>query len=494
MTSPPEAPAANAHLEAEGVGGRVVRGSATRILAMAATNVLVAIGAVVLLRYLGVDDFGRYGTVMALVAIVQGVTDAGLTITGTRELTNVDGEERRQLLAHVLGLRIVLTAVGMVGAVVFAVAVGYDSQLVVGTALAGAGVFLLSVQIAMLLPLSVELRNGALAINDILRQGVMVVGWVILVVAGAGLDWFFAAQILVGVLMIGLVPLLLDRHHIVRPRWEARQLRALAAVGLPIAVAGVVAIIYYRVLTVLVSLLSSERQSGLFVSASRVFEVAYAVPLVLVTVVLPVMAVAARSDLARLRYVTQRMTEAMSLAGVALGLVIAGAAEPIIVLLGGSQYRDAAPVLRILAVALVSMFTAASWSPVLIATHNQRALALCSAIGLAVVVGLGFALIPGMDAVGAATAFAIADWFLMLTLLVVLRRVGHGTHLDFRFLLRLVPVTAVACAVVFTGWSTPVVCTAVGAVVFAVGTILTGLIPEEVRDAVRHGRSLRWGR
>ena len=38
-----------------------------------------------LLRHLGVAQFGRYATVIALAAIVAGLADAGLTVAGQRE-------------------------------------------------------------------------------------------------------------------------------------------------------------------------------------------------------------------------------------------------------------------------------------------------------------------------------------------------------------------------------------------------------------------------
>lgn len=480
---------ADSRLDDADVGGRVVRGGALRIGSMAVTNLLVALGAVILLRYLGVDDFGRYGTVMALVAIVQGVTDAGLTITATREMALVHGEERRHLLSHVLGLRIVLTGIGVVGTVAFAALVGYDGELVLGTALAGVGVFLFSVQGAMLLPLAVELRNGTLALSEVLRQGLLVAGWVALVVAGASLVGFFAVQIFAGVLLLAVTPLLLSRQHLVRPRWTGSQLRSLAAVGLPVAIAGVVAVIYYRVLTVIASLLTDDRQTGLFVTASRVFEIAYGVPMLLLTVVLPVMTLAARDDRGRLQYISQRMTEAMALAGVGVALIVAGAARPIVLVLGGTQYEDAAPVLQILSIALLSLFIGSSWSPVLIATGKQRLLAMASLVGLAVVVALGFALIPSGGAQGAATAFAIADWVLLLALLLSLRRAGHGGHLDFRFLWRLVPLAALSAAIVFFApWGSDVARTVVGALVLAGGAFVLKVVPTELLDAIRDAR------
>ena len=116
-------------LDDEHVGRRVVHGGAQRAAGFAASNLLTVVGAVVLLRYLGVAEFGRYGTVMALLAVVQGISDAGLTVTGTRELAVVDDEtRRREILSHVLGLRIVLSAAGVAFAVAFATAVPLTSS------------------------------------------------------------------------------------------------------------------------------------------------------------------------------------------------------------------------------------------------------------------------------------------------------------------------------------------------------------------------------
>ena len=95
------------------VAARVVRGGMQRAGGFLVLNLIAAVGVVLLLRHLGVDDYGRYGTVMALLTIVQGVSDAGLTLTGSRELAMRHGqEERRQLLAHLIGLRIILSAAG----------------------------------------------------------------------------------------------------------------------------------------------------------------------------------------------------------------------------------------------------------------------------------------------------------------------------------------------------------------------------------------------
>ena len=93
-------------LSGDDVSRRVVRGGAIRFVGFALVNLLGVVSALILLRHLGVVDFGRYGTVMALIAIASGLADAGLTVVGSRELAlRAPGEERRRLVGMMIGLR-----------------------------------------------------------------------------------------------------------------------------------------------------------------------------------------------------------------------------------------------------------------------------------------------------------------------------------------------------------------------------------------------------
>ncbi len=61
--------------------------------------------------------------------------------------------------------------------VAFAVLAGYPTRMVVGTALAGSGVFIVALANALLLRLTVELRNAGLALVDFLKQAVTSPAW-----------------------------------------------------------------------------------------------------------------------------------------------------------------------------------------------------------------------------------------------------------------------------------------------------------------------------
>lgn len=454
------------------VAGRVVRGGVVRVTAFAVVNVLGVVSSVVLLRYLGVSDFGRYGTVIALVSIASGLADAGLNMTGSRELALLPvGHHRRRLLGALLGVRLLLLLVAVLAALAFALLAGYDSPLVVGTALAGAGAVLVGLQSTLTLPLVVQLQNGLLSINEVFKQVILVAGVLALAAAGAALTPFFAVQLAVGVGALLAVPFLVDRSQLTWPSLSREDLRHLAFTALPVALAAIITAFYIRALIVLASLLTSEFETGLFVTSSRVIEMIGGLALLIMGVILPVATVAARDDRARLRYVLEHTTKLALVVGGLLALTVVVAARPIVVLLGGEDFAAAAPVLRIQAPVVLTIFLVYAWTTFLIADGRRRALVQCMLVGTSALFVAGITLIAQFDAEGAALAAVAADVVLAAVALRAVRHAGDGEiGIERGYLARYVAtlaagggaalavlavapavVAAVAAAAVFTG-------------------------------------------
>src|SRR4051794_12870676 len=127
-------------------GGKVIRGGLLRAGGYIVGTIAATAASVVLLRYLGPVAVGQYVTVMSLLAIVGGLTDAGLTVIGQREYTIATTDERRRrLLADIVAMRLAITPVGVILATGFALLAGYDHTLVLGTLIGGAGVVVANV-------------------------------------------------------------------------------------------------------------------------------------------------------------------------------------------------------------------------------------------------------------------------------------------------------------------------------------------------------------
>ena len=343
-----------------------------------------------LLRYLGVEDFGFYATVSAVLGIVAGITDAGLTAVGSREISVAKTPAARvAILHHLLVLRIAGASIGVIAGVAFTIVAGYDRVVVAGTALGGVGVVLISVQSMLMVPIWVELRILTLTVLEVLRNLLTLVVVAALVAVGAGLLAFFGVQIVAGVMLIPATWLLVRAGVRAPDGVRGETLVRLLRETFPLAVAFAMSVIYFRVLVVLVSLLSSEEQTGIFGTSFRIFELLLGLPALILSVALPLLSVAVDEDDDRLRNGLQSMTEASLLIAALLVVGVAILAEPGIRLIGGEEYIGAAPVLRIQALALIPVFLGQVWQLGLIAGRAQRAMAVANGLALVLVIALG---------------------------------------------------------------------------------------------------------
>lgn len=483
-------------LSDELVGERVVLGGAQRAIGFGIASALTAASAIILLRYLKVANLGRYGTVLALVGIIYGISEMGLTATGTRELAlSKTVAARREVLAHILGLRIVVTSIGIVLAILFAMLAGYPAEMVVGTAIAGFGTLLQSLQAAMLMPLSVDLRNGALALNQILTQAVLFGGFVALAAIGAGLVPFFGVQVLMGVVLLAVTPLMVSRRQLVAPLWTPARLYALGRTALPLAMATVLTVLYLRVIVIVMSLLSGKpAQVGYFVTSTRVLEVIGGLPFLVVSLVLPVLSVAARDNHERLVYMTSRIAQTMVLAGVLVALVLWSLSTWLVTVMGGPEYRPAGSVLEIQGFATITVFLTAAFQASLMGMHRMRALVTSMAIGIVTVTVAGVILTPTFQAKGGAVAVVIGDVVLCLAVFTAVRRSGPGDWFPIGTAFRIAASGAIAIVVgLIPGLSALPRASAV-AVSFVLAALVLGAVPSELTDALRRairGRTSR---
>ncbi|MBA3348663.1 MAG: polysaccharide biosynthesis C-terminal domain-containing protein [Actinobacteria bacterium] len=464
-------------------GGKVIRGGVLRGGGYAAGVLLGAATSVLLLRHLGVEDFGRYGIVIALIGIVSAVTDAGLTAVGSRELAILPAAERPALMRNLVGLRIGLTAAGVVAAIGFAALVGYPGVVVAGTALAGFGILLLNTQSTLMMPLSIELRMGAITLIETLRHGLTLVGVAVLVLGGAALLPFFGVQIVVGGIVLLLTPLLVARVAEMRPALDRATARALLRESLPLAAALAMNVIYLRLVVILVSLGTDEVETGLFATSFRIFEILLGVPTLVLAVALPLLAVAGAEDRPRLRYALQRLTETAVAVSLLLVLVTVLLAEPAIRLLF-PEFVDAAPILQIQAFALLGVFVSQTWTLGLVALRRQRDVAIANGITLVAVIVLGVVLVGRYEGIGGAVAAVATETLLALLLFAFLARAGRDVVPNLRFLPR--PLLAGAAAALVTLLPIgPWVAAPLAAAVFVAVAFAVGAVPGEVLTALR---------
>jgi O-antigen/teichoic acid export membrane protein len=469
-------------LDSRAAGPLIVRGSAIRAVGFAAGSALSVVAAAIVTRELGEAGFGRYITVISLIAVVGSLSEAGMTNLGVREFSIRGGDDRDRLMRNLLGLRIVLSVVSGLAALVFAAASGYDDAMVAATAIAAAGIVVSNLQGAFSVPLSARLALGRLTSLELLRQVATTLLTVALAIAGAGLVAF------VGITAVAPLAALLLTLWWVRgqipalPAVDRRTWRTLLRVTGPFAAAAAVGSLYVYVIVLVMSFASTEQATGNFGASFRVFIVVASIAGLLVGSASALLARAARDDQARLAYALERLFEVALIAGAAAAVTPVVGAGVAIDVIAGPDYEDAVDALRIQGGAILASFLIATWSYALISLHRHTALLVCNALALAVGVALAVVLTPGGGAAGGAVATVAGETTLAIAYAIALMR----RRRDLRPSLRVVPPVVLACAAALAaGLLLPlpelVRALIAGALVLAVTGAL-GAVPAELRD------------
>jgi O-antigen/teichoic acid export membrane protein len=471
-------------LDTSQAGPSIIRGSILRLAAYLLGTLATVASSAVVIRHLGLIDTGHYLTVTALVTIVAIVSDLGLTGFAVRDYATGPRAEGRRFLRNLLGIRIVLAFTGLLLAVLFGLLVGYPDVMVLGTIIAGSGMVFLVLQDGCSIPLQVGLRLGWVAAFQLAVQVGVAIEAVLLVLAGAGLLPFFAMQLPVVIPVLVATVIVGGPDSRLIPAVETDQWRQMVGRILPFSAAVVLSVVYFQIAQVMVSLLSSPAQTGYFGVSFRVLMSFTTLPPLLVSSSLPLLARAARDDHERFNYAARKLVETMVLAGCGIALVLFLGAAVAIDVIAGSGYGHSIEVLHILSVALLGTFVISARGYALLSLDRLRAMLVCNAIALTVVVAAGVPLIDALGARGAAIALVAAELSLGLSYEYALSRTRPELRLRPSFLLRAAAATLLVGAVVSLLALPAVIAAMLGAALYVAALLALGIVPPEIREAL----------
>jgi O-antigen/teichoic acid export membrane protein len=484
-------PPGDAHLDildTTAAGPSVIRGSVLRLGGYLLGMLATVVSSAVVIRHLGVIDTGHFLTVSSLVMIVTTVSDLGLTGYAVREYATGPRADGRRFLRNLLGIRVAIAMGGLMLAMGFGLLVGYPAVMVIGTAIAGAGMLVFVVQDGCSIPLQVGLRFGWVAGLQLAVQVGVAIEAVLLAVAGAGLEPFFALQLPVVIPVLAITMLVGGHDSRLTPTLEIRQWGRMVARILPFSAAVVLSVVYFQIAQVMVSVLSSPTETGYFGVSFRVLAAFTTLPPLLVSTALPLLARAARDDAERFDYASRRLVETMLLAGCGLALALFLGAPFAIEVIAGAGYAHSVEVLRILSVALLGTFVIGARGYALLSLDRLRAMLACNGIALVVVLACGVPLIDSDGAKGAAIALVAAELALGLGYELALARKRAELRLKIGFVLRAAAATVLAGVVASVLALPSVVAALLGSALYVAALLALGIVPEEIREALLHRR------
>jgi O-antigen/teichoic acid export membrane protein len=467
-------------LDTPAAGVAAIRGGvlrATGYFAGVGTGVL---SSALLLRHLGVAQSGEYITVISLVSLALGVSDAGISTIGIHELSTLRAGDSRHVFKSLLGLRLVLAGAGVLVAIVFGLLASYSSTRMLGALLASCGFAIAGWQLIYAVPLLAEMRLSLVAALEVLRQAGTAATIVALVLVGAPLLPFWAAPIPAGVVATVIGAIAIRNTAPLLPAFDSAIWISLIRKALPFAVATAVGVIYFRIAILVLSSVASARQTGYYAASFRVVEVIFVLPQLIVGSMLPIFSRAARDDRARLDRVLGKTLDVCLLIGLAVGLALICGAPFIVHVVAGPRFGPAAPVLRVQGAALIATFVGAALSYGLLSLRSYRPLLLINLAVLLLSAALTAVLGARFGAIGAAVATAIVELLYTALLAVALLRAGARPAISAGSAVG-ATLAALAGTLALVPTGVPAIARPLVALaLYGVATMLLGVLPDEV--------------
>ncbi|OBF70953.1 teichoic acid transporter [Mycobacterium sp. 852002-51613_SCH5001154] len=441
-----------------------------RALGMLASVVSVAMTA----RYLGPGRYGQLSIAVLFIAVWTSMADLGIATVIVRRVTSGQGDLERLVrvnsgMALIYCVPLALLAAGS-GLLIY-----HDADIrVMLVVLSGA--LLMQTMTTRFEPVFLAtVRFSAVAISDVAGRLAALAMVACLVAARADVIWFAVAQLIPPALQLVIQGTAAMRHISVRPVFAPREAADLLRESLPLMGFLVVGLLYCRADGVILSLLSTHSEVGVYGLAFTIAFNTIVVSLVFLKSTLSTATELFARDVAAFAAFLRRSVELMYFVAVPVAVVGALLAGPLIGLFGDKAFvARGTPTLALLFVAAALRFVSGTLGQGLVASHHQRVLLWLTVATLVLNVALNVALAGRFGAVGPGIALVCTEFFNLVVSSWWLHR-----HCGFRtpvmFLLRvLIPTGASVAAALLLRGHHVVLVLAVAAVVYLATSAAAG--------------------
>ncbi len=433
-------------------------------------------------RGLGPEAFGDFTAAMAFLFIPVVIADLGLSTAVLREISAAPHRTEPAMRAS-LPFRALVSAIVVALAAAVGFALPLNERTTDAILIAAIGSFLTLMTLALLPVLQAQLRMHWAVAGNVTGRLVTLGATLGALELGLGFKSMVWAQV-IGIAVTFAVHLVaVGRTVSLRPVIDPPYWRALFFGSLALGLAIGLSQIYFRIDTLLLAMLRSSEEVGLYGAAYKFIELAqFAVAAVSVSLFPPLAGFIARKE-PRTRGLVQKGFDVLLAGGVFGTILMLLFPSEIITFTAGSAYEEAAPALQLLApYVLLAAVIAALW-PVLLASGRDRAL-LATSLGVLVFnVALNLALIPPYGYKAAAVVSVLSEAAVLVPIALAVRREGLLPDLGYA------PPVAVAGAVmVLAALLVPgpaVIAATVASVAYAaILLVAPGTVNEVVRSLV----------
>jgi len=395
--------------------------SGARIIGVALS--LIGIGFIT--RYLGQEGFGSYSLILVFVSVFDVLADFGLYSLMTREISK-PGADEKKVASNIFTIRIFTLLIFLAIAIVSVWFFPYPLKIKTGVAIMSLSCFFLSACQVLMGIFQKYLRTDKPSIAEILGRIFQLLLIILVVYFDLGFLFVLIASLFSSVVIFLLSFIFSRKYIIVSFAFDFSYWKKIIREAIPIAISVILTLVYFKIDSIFLSLSFINRFSpsplsdvGIYGIAYRVLEGLIFFPAMFVGLIMPLLSGSAVSDKEQFKKIFQKTLNVLIIFIVPLVVGVLILAMPIVKLIGGNNFIESAPVLRILSFAVGLIFLGSLFGNSIIALNRQKIGAWIYFGGMIFNIVTNLIFIPKYRYLGAAGT-TVATEFLVTFLMIVL--------------------------------------------------------------------------
>ncbi|MDD5291179.1 MAG: flippase [Patescibacteria group bacterium] len=354
------------------LSAKIFYNTVIQIISKVMATVLGLVAVAVITRYLGLIGFGQYTTIITFLSVFGILADLGLTLV-TAAMISRPGVDEGKILNNLFTLRLVSAIFFLALAPLTIIFLPYGPEVKLGVAVAVFSFFFIALNQIFVGLFQKNLRMDKVSIAEIIGRLVLVAGVIFAVELNLGLLGIIFATVFASA--INFLFLFIFSWRFVRLRIQFDWLiwKEIIRKTWPLAITIAFNLIYLKADTLILSLIKTPGEVGVYGAAYKVIDVLITIPFMFAGIILPVLTADwAGGSMDSFKKVLQKSFDFMMILAVPLVVGTQFLAEEVMVVVAGRDFAASGAVLKILVLASWAIFFGCIFSHAIIALDKQK--------------------------------------------------------------------------------------------------------------------------
>ncbi|MBU3906191.1 flippase [Patescibacteria group bacterium] len=351
---------------------KVAYNTIIQVIGKVISTALGLLAIAIITRYLGKTGFGQYTTIITFLSFFGIIADLGLTLV-TVQMISRPGANQDKILSNLFSLRLVSALAFLGAAPLVAIFLPYDQIVKTGIIIAALSFLFIALNQILVGLFQKNLRMDKAAIAEVVSRIALVLGIIVVYRFKFGLTGVLAAAVLSSAVNFVLHFVFSRKFARIKLAIDLDVWKKIIKFSWPLAITIAFNLIYLKTDILILSLIKSQAEVGVYGAAYRVIDVLVTFPFMFAGIILPILTMSwAANNIQKFKDSLQKSFDAMVIAAIPLMIGAQFLAMQIMILVAGQEFAPSGSILKILVLAAGLIFIGCMFAHAVIALDKQR--------------------------------------------------------------------------------------------------------------------------